>query len=133
MTEIIEKQTQHERIVGTFGWVTFDDNERTRAVIEHVFKNGLLLVHHYGNKRFRAIVDRAGFHPDRDCYFSEGSYIDPEWEGDTARCLNYWADGPGYGTVGCNDGNNHYTDEQACQILGMPAEEALARFGLQQF
>src|SRR5580700_6362204 len=124
MTKTIEKQTQRERIVGTFGWVTFNDNERTRAVIEHVFANGLLLIQYYGNKRFRAIVDGAAFQPDRDCYFCEGSYIDPEWEGDSARCTNYWIEGPG------NEGRNFYTDELACQIMDITPEEVAAHFRL---
>jgi hypothetical protein len=128
MTEIIEKQTERERLVSTFGWVKFDDeNERRWAVIEHVFGNGLnglLMIHYSGNKNFRAIVDGAAFQPDRDCYFCEGSYIDPEWEGDSARCTNYWIEGPG------NEGRNFYTDELACQIMDITPEEVAAHFRL---
>lgn len=93
-------------VVGTVGFIKFHDEDSKRcAIVEHVFANGKLLVHYSGNKRFRAIVENDEFEPSRDAYFCEGSWVDPEWDGDSARCLNYWV------------GDCVMTDEQAWRLF----------------
>jgi len=92
-----EKQSQPEmsamKMEGTVGFIKFNDERNKRcAIVEHVLADGKLLVHYSGNKRFRAVVDNEEFEPSRDAYFCEGSWVDPEWDGDSARCLNYWVE-----------------------------------------
>ena len=74
---------------GTYGFITFFYNKPTprEAVVEHVFADGKLLVHYFGNAQFRAIVTPDNFTPSRDAYFCEGSWAEPQWDGDSARCI----------------------------------------------
>src|SRR5206468_2444686 len=86
---------------GTFGFVELEDDKLEReqhtrgAVILHIFTTGKfagqLLIHYSGNSYFHAVIDRDSFKPSRDAYFCEGSYVKPEWEGDSCRCTNYWS------------------------------------------
>jgi hypothetical protein len=97
------------RMRGMFGFIKFsDEGEKRETVVEHVFADGRLLVHYLGNKRFRAVLVREEFEPSRDAYWSEGSWVEPEWDGDSARCLNYWAG---------ETGVNIMTDEQAWKLF----------------
>lgn len=92
MTLILITNKDEARVRGTFGYiVNFDGPETARqALVKHVFADGRLLVHYAGHKHFAAICDAQDFVPSRDAYFTEGSYLEPEWEGDTARCTNWW-------------------------------------------
>lgn len=96
---------------GTFGFIKFSDESQKRtAVIEHVFADGRLLVRYSGNRRFRAILEPDElFETSRDAYWTEGSGVEPEWDGDSARCVNYWEDN--------EVGVNVMTDEQAWRLF----------------
>jgi hypothetical protein len=61
-------------------------------VVARVLTDGQPWVHYRGHKRAYALVDRDEFTPSKSAYWSEGSYVEPEWDNDSARCLNYWVD-----------------------------------------
>jgi hypothetical protein len=122
---------------GTFGFVQLEEDKlRTRcAVVVHVFTAGKLagklLIHYSGNSKFHAVIDRGIFKPSRDAYWSEGSWVEPKWEGDSARCTNAWStkhqqvieteDDPKGWTYDLRNPNrpaNLYTDEEALEIYG---------------
>lgn len=88
---------------GTFGLVDFPDDifddgkeqinlSPRAAVVVHVFEDGRLLVHYSGNSRFYAVIPPTMLQVTREGYFCEGSVVDPEWDGDSARCTNYWVE-----------------------------------------
>ena len=80
------KESEAKAGVGTFGFVIVKDGQRQRCVVEEILYNGQLLVHHFG---FEASVDIEDFEPSRDAFFCGVSGIEPEWAGDSARCLNW--------------------------------------------
>lgn len=97
---------------GTFGFIELDqtllgvaEREKRAAVVLHVFRNGDLLVHYCGNKRFHAIVPEDAFTPSREAFWSEGSSFEPEWDEGTCRCTNQWGERSGP--------DNCMTDEEA--------------------
>jgi hypothetical protein len=130
-----------EAMRGTFGfvqfeWDKFEGEQRTRgAVVIHALTTGKvagrLLVHYWGNNHFYAVISRDIFKPSRDAYFCEGSYVEPEWEGDSCRCTNYWSK-HNYMTkdgeivfengkpvpIDANCATNILTDEEALKIYG---------------
>jgi hypothetical protein len=97
---------------GMFGFVRFNDNDTKHpAIVEHVFSDGRLGVHYSGNKQFHAVISPNIFSPSRDAYWCEGSWVEPEWEDGTAKCLNYWME-PGFNTR-----SNLKTDDQYLEFV----------------
>jgi len=116
---------------GTFGFVPSMDEEfqgqllKQCAVVLHVFRTGKFtgkLLVELGDmfRAYHTVIDRDNFVPSRDAYFSKGSWVEPEWEGDSCRCTNYWA--TDCSLVGDkpnpNSATNVYTDKEALQIYG---------------
>jgi len=114
-----------ENAVGTFGF-TNNKSEycpRKKVYVEHVFPHGLLMVH--GTmKRGHAIVRETDFTPSREAYFSLGSYVEPEWLGESCICTNIWS-GEDHSTVLAR------TDEQALSIAGSTWDEVKKHFGIE--
>jgi len=112
---------------GTIGYIKFNDERRSSAIVLHtfhrqkmagkVFEKGALLVHYAGHKRAYAIVNASSFEPSRSAYWSEGSWVEPKWDGDTCRCTNYWAKSK-LDSHDPNSAENVMTDEQALQLCG---------------
>jgi|GEM_PF-5831795 len=97
---------------GTLGFVRFGDEDPTHpAIVEHVFLDGRLGIHYSGNKRFHAVINADIFSPSRDSYWCEGSWVEPQWDGDSTRCVNYWAE------PRCNSRSNLRTDDQYWEFV----------------
>jgi len=77
----MQKKAKYE--VGTFGFIV---NDGKQPCVVHDYVDGRLLVRHFG---FQAECDPADFEPSREAYFCGVSGIEPEWAGDSARCLNW--------------------------------------------
>jgi hypothetical protein len=80
------KESEAKAGVGTFGFVIVKDGQKQRCVVEEILYNGRLLVRHFG---FHAECSIEDFEPSRDAFFCGVSGIEPEWAGDSARCLNW--------------------------------------------
>jgi hypothetical protein len=92
---------------GTFGFIRFSDKDpKHPAIVEHIFLDGRLGVHYSGSKRFIAVISADIFSPSRDAYWCEGSWVEPRWEGNSARCVNHW------GEPSLNTRSNLTTDDQ---------------------
>lgn len=76
---------------GIVGYLQEKDG-RYSVIIDHVFADGRVLFKDAGMKRSYVVTDPKDFTPSRDAYCSIGSYVEPEWDGDLCRCLNYWAE-----------------------------------------
>jgi hypothetical protein len=149
-----------EKVRGTFGFIAENDRRWTEVTGEKTRNNPYLVIHAFANGRLLlldgccqpevyVIADAEDFTPSREAYFSFGSYVEPEWDGDTARCTNFWCDGyifsngtecyagsgftdervkayaAEHGLTFCFRDNNRpenvHTDEEALRIYGFAA------------
>jgi hypothetical protein len=80
-------------------------------IVEHVFTDGRLLLRDMSMKRSYAVTDPTSFTPSRDAYCCIGSFVEPQWEADSCRCLNYWAEEKH------NQPENIWTDAEAWEFF----------------
>ncbi|HEY1659969.1 MAG TPA: hypothetical protein VGG14_16570 [Candidatus Sulfotelmatobacter sp.] len=69
-----------------------EGNGRYSVIIDHVFADGRVLFKDMDVKRSYGVTTTDVFIPSRDAYVSLGSFVEPIWDGDSCRCLNYWAE-----------------------------------------
>jgi len=88
-----------------------DGDRRDSVIIDHVFADGRVLFKDMCLKRSYVVTDPTGFTPSRDAYGCIGSFVEPEWDGDSCRCTNYWAED------NVNQPENIQTDAEAWEFV----------------
>jgi hypothetical protein len=110
---------------GTCGLFASPSNDEVRrGMVTHVLADGRLIVKTDENSDSYATISRSMFKPARDAYFSFGSYVEPEWDADSCRCVNLWATD---GNPSANQAANIHTDEEVLQIHGFDRIDFAAR------
>jgi hypothetical protein len=95
---------------GVVGYLQ-DGGGRYPIIIDHVFADGRVLFTDMSMKHSYGVTDATSFTPSRDAYTCLGSFVEPEWDGDSCRCLNYWADD------NINVSQNVRTDAEAWEFI----------------